>query len=264
MYRLEARIPPFWGDFMTVRPALEHLSLRAIRTFLVLLFLITLAACGTLEVGIERTPVLEPTDTAVIAASEPTRPATQTPARMSAGSGQLQAPATRSARQPTTAADGRVPDSCRIEGYERYIDPENRYCFAYPPEFSAGEFSPGQPGIFGPALDQSIEPLAAMLGIEADPVSTGSDLSELTDAFLSEYANLAAPPITRTSFELGGEPAELLEVVPGREGSRDVLVLHNSVLYRLLFMPSVRDFPQAESDVEALFDAVTTSFAFLD
>ena len=53
-----------------------------------------------------------------------------------------------------------------------------------------------------------------------------------------------------------------LEAVPGREGLRDVLVVHDRMLYRLLFMPSVRDFSQAEPDVEVLFEAVTSSFSF--
>jgi hypothetical protein len=68
--------------------------------------------------------------------------------------------------------------------------------------------------------------------------------------------------ITRTPIVLGGEPAEMLEVVPGREGSRDVFMLHDGTLYHFMFMPSVRDFAQAKSDVEELYNAVTQSFTF--
>jgi len=157
-----------------------------------------------------------------------------------------------------------IPDRCRLEGHELYVDPEGRYCFAYPLSFEEHAAPSGGASILGPPLDRSIEPVAAMLVIEVKPAPDGSDLAALTDAFLSEYADLGIPPIARTPFELGGEPAERLEVVPGREGSRDVLALHDGMLYRLLFMPSVRDYPQAEPDVEALFEAVTSSFSFLD
>ena len=58
------------------------------------------------------------------------------------------------------------------------------------------------------------------------------------------------------------ELAEVLEVVPGREGSRDVFMLHEGTLYHFMFMPSVRDFPQAKNDVEELYNAVTQSFTF--
>ena len=71
------------------------------------------------------------------------------------------------------------------------------------------------------------------------------------------------PAITRTPIVLGGEPAEMLEVVPGREGSRDVFVLHEGALYHFMFMPSVRDFAQAKDAVEELYSAVTQSFTFM-
>jgi len=52
-------------------------------------------------------------------------------------------------------------------------------------------------------------------------------------------------PIIRWPFELGKEPAELLEAAPERKDSRDVFVLYGQMLYQLLFMPSVRNDPQA-------------------
>jgi hypothetical protein len=56
-----------------------------------------------------------------------------------------------------------------------------------------------------------------------------------------------------------------MEVVPGREGSREILALTNNgdELYRFIFTPSVRDFPHAQADVEELFSTITAHFAFL-
>jgi hypothetical protein len=238
-----------------------------------LLTLISLTACGTREVDIERTSTLERTGPTVTAISEPTRLAVRTSAQISAVRTTTTSPAQPQTTTtvaplltpgPRTGVKTGMPYPCRMEGYELYVNQEDGYCFAYPPSFRAGEFSPGQPGIFGPPLDQNLEPLAAMLGIAVKPVPPGSDLSELVDVFLRESAELRVPPITRMPLELGGEPAEILEVVPGREGSRDVLAIHGAGLYRLLFMPSVRDFPRAQPDVEALFEAVRTSFSFLE
>jgi len=172
-------------------------------------------------------------------------------------------PPQKTTSAPATAIRNGIPDRCRVQGHELYVDIEGRYCFAYPLSFEERASLPGSASILGPPLDRGIEPVAAMLVIEVNPAPSSSDLGALTDDFLSEYANLPVPPIAREPFELGGERAELLEVVPGREGSRDVLVLHDGMLYCLLFMPSVRDYPQAEPDVEALFEAVTSSFSFL-
>jgi hypothetical protein len=64
-------------------------------------------------------------------------------------------------------------------------------------------------------------------------------------------------------FQIGGEPAEFLEGVPGDQGSRDILVKHADRLYRLSFVPSTEINPQAANELEALFLVVTTSFSFL-
>ncbi len=165
---------------------------------------------------------------------------------------------------PTMVEMERVPDRCRVEGWQLHVSVKDGYCFAYPAFFRPGEFSAGQPGVFGPPLDESPESLQAKLAIEVKPVPEGSGLTDVVDALIMEFAALPLPAITRVPFELGGEPAQLLEVVPGREGSRDVLAIHDDTLYRLLFMPSTRDFPEAQPDVEALFEAVTASFAFLE
>jgi hypothetical protein len=51
--------------------------------------------------------------------------------------------------------------------------------------------------------------------------------------------------------------------VPGRGGSRDVYVLRQGTLFHFLFQPDVKAFPKAAGDVEALYRAVTASFAFI-
>jgi len=144
-----------------------------------------------------------------------------------------------------------------------FVSQAERYCFSYPLRFTLKPYAPAQPFLFGPALDSNPDPLAAKLSVEVLQVPAGTTLAVAADMILSQYRNLPAPAIERKPSELGGVPAELLEVVPGREGSRDVLAVHANKLYRLVFMPSLRDFPQASADVEELFAAVTGSFAFL-
>jgi hypothetical protein len=143
-----------------------------------------------------------------------------------------------------------------------YVDAFDGYCFAYPSRFERQTSPTGQPQLFGPALDQNLDALRASQALEVEVAVKDARLSEIVDRYVQQFAGMNIPAITRTPIVLGGEPAEMLEVVPGREGSRDVFVLHEGTLFHFLFMPSVRDFPQAKNDVAELNKAVTQSFSF--
>jgi hypothetical protein len=137
------------------------------------------------------------------------------------------------------------------------------YCFAYPEVFSVFGENPAAPAISGPALDESPDPLHAYLIVSARPVPEGADLGALVSGFLGQSVFSTLPePIARTATTLGGEPAEVLEGVPGRLSSRVVLALHNNRLYQLSFNPV--DAEPAKADLEALYSAVLPSFAFFD
>lgn len=152
------------------------------------------------------------------------------------------------------------PERCRLEGQKTYMDPQNGFCFAYPERFSQGEFSPSQPGIFGPGVDSTGAAPTAYLAIEVKDAPAGSDLSKVIDDFLSELPAIR-PTIEQYPFHLDDEQAMLLENVPGRLSSRRVLALHGSKLYNFTFSSS--DLPQAQTDAAELFHMVTSSFVFL-
>ena len=114
----------------------------------------------------------------------------------------------------------------------------------------------------GPALDDSIEPLQSRLWIETEDVPQDSQLANLVDAFIASQPQ-GDPAITRQPFTLGGEPAELLDNVPGQLFSRVLLSYHDGRLYKLWFNPVDISVPDVLPDVERLFIAVTSSFAFL-
>ena len=157
-----------------------------------------------------------------------------------------------------------IPERCQVAGLETFVSPNGDYCFTYPSGFSLGEFAPGEPGVFGPPLDQSPEPLRAGLWIHVEAAPEQAGLDAFVDEFLTQFADMPVPSIIRTDIGLDGEPAIQLEVVPGREGSRDVFAIHAGHLYRLIFLPSVVDFPQAAPDVEILYQVITGSFTFLE
>jgi hypothetical protein len=165
---------------------------------------------------------------------------------------------------PSGEASGQtLPERCDVWGHDTYIDRANGFCFAYPPRFEMEVNEAGNPVVYGSALDSSVEPLRASLLIEVQVAAEGKTLGGIVDGYLAQFATLQTPAIVRTPFELGGRPAEMLEVVPGREGSRDLFMLRDGTLFHLMFMPSVHDFPQAKADVELLFNTVVNSFALM-
>jgi hypothetical protein len=176
---------------------------------------------------------------------------------------QIAAEPTTSAPDPVMPAlNSQPPASCVVSGLETYVNPFDGYCFVYPLRYDLQTSPTGQPQLFGPALDQNLDALRASMALEVEVAVQSARLSEIVDQYVGQFAGMNIPAITRTPIVLGGEPAEMLEVVPGREGSRDVFVLHEGTLYHFMFMPSVRDFPQAKNDVEELYNAVTQSFTF--
>ncbi len=88
----------------------------------------------------------------------------------------------------------------------------------------------GQPVLYGPALDTSPDPLRASLTFEVEVAARDKNLTLIVDAYMGQFAKLPVPPIQRTTIQFGGEPAEVLEGVPGRGGSRDAL--KSSVKFR--------------------------------
>lgn len=169
---------------------------------------------------------------------------------------------------PTAADANGLPPACRpVQGkFAAFGDEPRGFCFRYPENFQA-RIPEGWLNtvawVVGPALDPSPDPLAATLVIEAVP-SEGLDLKTAVAELLKEFEGQQGVAIRQRPFVLGGAPAALLEGVPGRGGSRDVVTVRNGYRLRLLFMPDPANFPQVKPDLDALFEAVTQSFTFMD
>ncbi len=172
---------------------------------------------------------------------------------------------------PTAVASSEtagLPPSCqpRPGVTEAYSDRERGFCFLYPSSFEKNAFDPGQIDVVGvvagPALDSSPDPLRATLLISV-VAAPGEDLAAAVAGLVQEFQGQPGIEIKQAPIDLAGVPAILLEGVPGRGGSRDVVAVQNGLRYRLLFMPDPQAFPKAAQDWQSLFDAVTGSFTFL-
>jgi hypothetical protein len=156
-----------------------------------------------------------------------------------------------------------LPASCIPASPDRspYVDPGGRYCLQFPNYFRIGDVTLDRASFYGPPLDQSVEPVFASLGLAVEGPAAGRTLAEIVDAFVAE--NGLGLPIARRALTLGGQPAEVLEGMPGRALSWQAFVLHQDTVYHLSLFPMDPALPQAEVDALAVWQAVETSLTFL-
>jgi hypothetical protein len=137
------------------------------------------------------------------------------------------------------------------------------FCLLYPEGFEvqrpiADEVVVAVPGSMG-------HPPMAIIRVNVMGEKT---VDQIADDMLAPFAELTPTAgnmpvqIHRGHGTLDGEPAVLLEGMPGQDLGRVVLVGHRGHLYELTFVPASRD-DEAFMQMEALWAAVASSFRFL-
>ena len=91
-----------------------------------------------------------------------------------------------------------------------------------------------------------------------------SDAYDRTAEVIADQDMTAAgiPSVGRSFVTLDGEPAVVLDGMPGQDLQRRVYVVHDQTLYVLAFMPTLSDNKAAVDQMEALYDAITNSWAW--
>jgi hypothetical protein len=154
-----------------------------------------------------------------------------------------------------------LPATCQPrEGLSPYVDPGGRYCLLFPSYFRVGDVSMDRAGFLGPALDNSIEPVFAALGVAVTGPAGERTLAQVVDEYVA--ANSGGLPTTRTPLTIGGEPAEMVEGLPGRTPHTQIFFVHAGTVYQFSVFPLGADYAQAAADIDAVWNAVRESFTF--
>ena len=83
---------------------------------------------------------------------------------------------------------------------------------------------------------------------------------DMTDAV--DHAGVPLENLGRWTVTLGGEQAVVLDGMPGQELQRRVYIVHEQTLYFLAFWPARSENKAASDQMEALYEAVTSSWAW--
>lgn len=157
--------------------------------------------------------------------------------------------------------DIKLPPACQQEGMKSYVDLMNAYCFAYPADFIAD--SRGLAAISAqPENPANSEEVLVRLDIFSGPATAEATSDQLVSDFRKQFEGSQSPVrLRQTQITLDGQPAQVLEPVPGRLSSRMVFALHNGRFYQMIFFPV--DEPSVETDLNRLYEAVVSTFTFL-
>ncbi|MDX1689250.1 MAG: hypothetical protein R3248_14805 [Candidatus Promineifilaceae bacterium] len=184
---------------------------------------------------------------------------------------------TASPAPTATAASGEgetagldLPSTCRQQegGRFTYVNYTAGYCLQYPASFHVGDVLPeGAPnvenilGLYGPAYDDSLEPLRAGMSIVVVGPAEGRTLQQVVEEAVVSAGSEAE--IARRPARLGGEAAVILDGMPGRTENRKVLAIHEDTVYEVTVYPTGDEFPEVAGDVALVWQAVLSSFTFL-
>ena len=155
-----------------------------------------------------------------------------------------------------------------VNDFLPYRSDLNGFCVYYPTNFTIGDeitdvqlqsgMKGNVVGIYGPALDESLDPVMASLNI----MISDTDSADLT-SFADQYAETTTFE-SRDQMDVNGVSAEVFRGVPGRSLTTQMFMMNNGRLYQLSFYPDDPAFPQAQPDLQSLITAVTLTWSFLD
>jgi hypothetical protein len=178
-------------------------------------------------------------------------------------------PVEEPAEEPTTAPTAiELPASCFPTSEENgpFINLQDGYCLQYPVTqgFHVKDVLPGGiASIWGPPLTPSFEPIRAGLTIVKESPADGRSLDEIIILVLIENPDAQ---IADAAATFAGEPAQVIEGIPGMMDSRRIYLIHNDFLYIVTLVP-LTDQSEFAEDVmaqrELLWQTVSESFTWL-
>ena len=155
----------------------------------------------------------------------------------------------------TAVADVFTPTPSVGDTAQSFSSDELGLCFSYPQGYTQLPYE-DTVEIVAPDLPGS--DLKALFGLEK------SDAYDRTAEVIADQDMTAAgiPTVARSFVTLDGEPAVVLDGMPGQDLQRRAYVVHDGTLYVLAFMPTLSENQAAGDQLEALYAAVMDSWAW--
>ena len=134
-------------------------------------------------------------------------------------------------------------------------------CFSYPREYTLNPDS-DTVQIAAPILPDTDVFGLFWLEISNTNNRTAEEVADEDMTYAVDHAGVPPENLGRWTVTLGGEQAVVLDGMPGQDFQRRVYVVHQQTLYVLAFMPTRSENQAAGDQMEALYEAVTSSWAW--
>lgn len=153
-----------------------------------------------------------------------------------------------------------VPESTTVQpgmddSMESFSSDQLGLCFSYPKGYSQLPES-GTLEIVGPELPGTDSRGLFWLEISDSYDRTAEVIAD------QDLTTAAGVDVNRWTVTLDGEQAVVLDGMPGQDLQRRVYVVHQGTLYVLAFMPARSENKAAGDQMEALYAAITNSWAW--
>lgn len=173
--------------------------------------------------------------------------------------------------QPTTAVGGAACPQ-PSEGQLAYINEAGGFCFLYPASLEVvpeggGSFGPQSDGLHidlvGPPLDpNAMETAAVSIGVNVIAAPGAATTVTAADYAQEVIARDPTAPVQREDTTIAGQPAVMINQMPGLGVYRVAYLVVDSTLYELRVLPDPSVETVLRADAQAAWDLVTGSLVF--
>jgi hypothetical protein len=145
---------------------------------------------------------------------------------------------------------------------QRLHNPGHGYCLLYPAEYKVEKPNENETILVIGGLLNASDP-RVHISVEA---AEGGTAAEASEEFMAEFfggVDIEEFGIERSAITVAGEPAEVLDNLPGQDINRRVIFVHDDLLYSLMFSPVLDNGNQPYQRMETLYSQILDSFAFI-
>lgn len=142
-------------------------------------------------------------------------------------------------------------------GIAAFANAAHGYCLIYPESYVVEQPNPNETVLVVGSLMNHTDPRVSIT-VEA---ANGRSVDQVVDGLLATF-DTAAFEIERSDTAIGGEEAIMLDHMPGQDVNRQLFVVHEDVLYHMMFTPFDASLGETFAQAEELFGMVTGSFVF--
>ncbi len=164
--------------------------------------------------------------------------------------------------EATTAtgdAVGDLPAVCATPAADQQllVQESQGYCLLYPATHTVTETVPGSVEIVVDSVMNHVDPRVS-IAVEA---ANGRTVDEVAAQALANYG-LPAGMNNPQAVTVAGEPAIMIDNLPGQDLNRRLFVIHGDQLYSFFFAPIGEEGTAVRDQAEALYATVVDSFRF--